>query len=743
MLQATRKCSIDSPSSTKPIRLRSNRLVLEPALVFLNELHRLTQNTDLANKPKGSKQTNSKGIGLTLSPVPGSTRSRMACCPPYAMRLVLFFLLVAASHLASGQRHFNAWLSTCPHLVGPTGSTKMLTLALNQSRGLVTGAPAFSWDMMVDVGDWTASQAPPDHEDGESLALFLKKSFDQDRGRFFTVSGNHDGDQKGWLPGQFTQSYVNPLGVDAYSGSSDFKASQRPDSPDFKQLLTYPGTRWDRYLIRSGNVIWIMLGDRNEFDTLAETRGDRSGIYQAGRGSAAGMPRGGYPSGSVTLDTFEWWKGVIENPDFANDILITTHHLLPRNTTVTTDDGDPGNYHGSSGSVGPNGKIGGQLYWIREYDESGAEIFQYAQTRPFLDYLQDHPGAIAVWIGGHSHIGSPEEVINGRGIYVRKYEVTFLSVGALTDSHGGRNNQMTRLLSFEEGSSEAVVNVYIHHSTDGHSVGWFEPASKRVPLGKEFDCPHSSTDLPSPVAGDGLVMVPDAPKDPLTPRYFWDLDEDRNYDFNNYTHVVGADGSPYGEYQAMGNPSYSMDSMLRTGRSLDLRGTAGRVHFSGPYQPKMNWPDMTMSCWIKTASTSVQEVVSFSSANTVGKFRFWYDGSAWSFEVAENKLMRSARWETEKLNDGRKWHHIVGIADSKDKRIQLYVNGELKAEANWRAPRMKDAGNDCLVIGASGDPVGINSEITWSHPFDGFIDELMFFDSVMDPNALRSIGTLR
>ena len=56
---------------------------------------------------------------------------------------------------------------------------------------------------------------------------------------------------------------------------------------------------------------------------------------------------------------------------------------------------------------------------------------------------------------------------------------------------------------------------------------------------------------------------------------------------------------------------------------------------------------------------------------------------------------------------------------------------------------MKDAGNDCLVIGASGNPVGINGEITWTHPFDGLIDEVMFFDSVMDPNALRSIGTLR
>jgi hypothetical protein len=521
-------------------------------------------------------------------------------------------LILFVCHLANGQTYFNAWLSTCPHLIGPSGNTNMLTLAVNQSRGLVDGAPGFSWDAMIDVGDWTASQHPPGHEEGKSLASYLNMTFESDRGRFFTVSGNHDGDAKGWGPGQFTQEYVNPLGESAYSSSSGFTAAQRPDSPDFRQLLDYPGTRWDRYLIRSGNVIWIMLGDRNEFDTLAESRGDISGNYQAGRGSAARMPRGGYPSGSVTRDTFDWWKGVVEDPRFANDILITTHHLLPRNTTITTDDGEPGNYHGPSGSIGPNGEIGGQLYWIREYNDAGVEVRQYAQTRPFSDYLRDHPGAISVWIGGHSHVGSPEEVINGRGIYARKYDVTFLSVGALTKTHAGRHNQMTRLLSFEEGSDEAIVHVYIHQSTDGHPVGWYGPSSKRVPLGKAFDCPTSSTNTASPVGSGELAIVPDAPEDPFTPRYYWDLDADRHYDFNNETHVVGADGSPYGEYQSIETPSYSSDSPLRSGRSLDLTKTEGRVHFSGPYQPEMPWKDMTFSFRLKTSSTSSQEVISYS-----------------------------------------------------------------------------------------------------------------------------------
>jgi hypothetical protein len=653
----------------------------------------------------------------------------------------IVFLALCSS--AGGQTYFNAWLSSCAHLIGPTGNVKTLQLALEQSRGMSPPSPAISWDLMLDVGDWTASQEPPTDEDGEALASFLNRAFGEQRGRYFTVSGNHDGEPKGWQPGEFALKYVNPLGAAEYAGSSGFRAAQRPDSDGVRQLLSYPGTRWDRYLVRTGNVIWIMLGDRNEFDTLAEARGDTSGLFQAGRGSAAGMPRGGYPSGSVTRDTFDWWRAVVENPMFGQDILITAHHLMPGHTTISTDDGEPGNFHGAHGSVGPNGQIGGQLYWLREYDDSGREIRQYAQTRPFLDYLRDHPGAIAAWIGGHTHVNSPEETINGRGIYVRKHDVTFLSIGALTGSHAGGANQMTRLLTFQDGSDEAIVNVYIHSSKKKQPAGWHAPAARRVPLGKAFRCPPSSSNTPSPTRGGGIAIVPEAPADPAGPRYYWDLDERRSYDFNNETHVIGADGSPYGEFQNLALRPYSDDSPFKGGRSLDFRGTNGRVEFSAPYQPAMTWPAMTLSCWLKTALAVPQEAVSYSSANGVGKFRLWYDGSAWIFEVAEGEVWRSARWERRPSKVAPRWQHFVGIIDGGAQRIRLYVDGTLQAEAEWLGARLKKVSGHRFVIGASGEPFVPGGKVTWSRPFDGLIDEVMIFDSVVDPNKVRSLGVLR
>ena len=558
------------------------------------------------------------------------------------------------------------------------------------------------------------------------MAKCLEASLGRDRGRFFTVSGNHDGEPKDWEPGEFTRKYVNPLGEEAYVQTSRFSRSQRPDEPDFRQLTDYPGTRWDRYLVRTGNVIWIMLGDRNEFDNLALSRGDLSGTFQAGRGSAAGMPRGGYPSGSVTLDTFYWWKKVVEDPEFSNDILITAHHHMPAHTTITTDDGEPGNYHGKSGSMGPHGETGGQLYWIREYNQKGEEINQYAQTRPFLNYLQDHPGAIAAWIGGHTHIHTPESSVNGRGPHVRKYGVTFISIGALTDSHAGGLNQMTRMLTFREGTDEALLNVYIHRSKDGHAIGWVPETAWAVPLGKKFICPASAKNGKGPAIVSGPHLVPPAPEDPVKPRYRWDFNHDKAYDFNSDKFVVGEDGSPYGTYEGPGKIRYSEDTPSGKGRSLDLRDTQSRIVFNAPYTPEMNWRSATISLQLKMQAQTPQEILSCGAEGPTGKFRLWYDGAALIWEVGEGRRVRRTKSKVKQPLPGE-WWSVTGIVDGVRQRIRLYINDTLAAESKWKGKSMNQDPAYRLVLGHSSEQ---NSLV---RPFDGLVDEIVIHDKVVLP----------
>jgi hypothetical protein len=596
------------------------------------------------------------------------------------------------------QRKFNAWLSTCSHLVGPTGNGKTLGLAVDQSRGKYADAPAFDWDVLIDLGDWTASQGPPNEEEGLKLAELLEKSLGKDRGRFFSVSGNHDGDPIGWEPGAFTRKYVNPLWENEHLQTARLKEGQTPNEPDFRQLIEYPGTRWDRYLVRTGNVVWVMMGDRNEFDYLALARKDLTGAFQAGRGSAEGMPRGGYPSGSVTLDTFEWWKKVVEDPAFAKDILITAHHHMPAFTTITTEDGEPGEYHGKSGSVGPNGETGGQLYWIREYSQEGKEVNQYAQTRPFLNYLRDHPGAIAAWIGGHTHIHAPESEINGRGMHVRKYDVTFISVGALTDSHAGGLNQMTRMLTFEEGSDQALLSVYVHRSRERRQKGWVADAARRVPLGREFICPESVDSRKGPLPTSGTALVPLAPQDPPKARYHWRLDHSKTYDFNNDRFLVGEDGSPYGRYEGVGKPTYTDDTPSGSGRSLNLETTDGRFVFDAPYSPEMNWKSLTVNVWVKTVTNSPQEIVASCTPGKPDKFRLWYDGKAFVWEVGEKKRTRRAKSKGF-VPDG--WHLITGIVDGDAHRIQLYVDRNLVADVEWKGDTLNQNPDYRLTLGDS------------------------------------------
>jgi hypothetical protein len=419
--------------------------------------------------------------------------------------------------------------------------------------------------------------------------------------------------------------------------------------------------------------------------------------------------------------------------DFREDILITAHHLLPGNTTIATTAGDQSHFHGRTGSMGPGGQISGQLYWIREYDKHGQEIMQYAQTRPFLDYLRDHPGAITAWIGGHTHVDFPEQMLDYRGIRVRKYGVTFLSVGALTQSHGEGENQMSRLLTFENGEDEAVLNVYIHRSVTGIHKGWYASAVRKIPLGRNFECPARSTCQAPPVNPQSMSSVPDAPAELFAPRYAWHMDADKVYDFNNATHVIGEDGSPYGRYEGIRQVVYSNDTHGEKGRSLDLRGTDGRVVFDAPYQPEMNWKRLTISLWMKTSSVESQEIISYSSQNGVGKFRLWYDGSDLIWDVAEGNAWRSARWESAAINLGGEWHQLTAIADGGNDVIQLWVDARLVAYQSWGGESLNAANGHRFVVGASGDPTQGDDPGTWSRSFDGLIDEVRVFDAVIYP----------
>src|SRR5690606_37813996 len=121
----------------------------------------------------------------------------------------------------------------------------------------------------------------------------------------------------------------------------------------------------------------------------------------------------------------------------------------------------------------------------------------------------------------------------------------------------------------------------------------------------------------------------------------------------------------------------------------------------------------------------------YSPSDEVGKFRLQYYGSAWVFEVGEGRRWRSARWTTNLPNRGQLWHHFVAVADASTRRLALDVDGQLRAEGDWTGGSLKRVSTARFVIGGSGDVAGPGDNPTWVRSFDGMIDEVMVFDSVV------------
>jgi hypothetical protein len=110
------------------------------------------------------------------------------------------------------------------------------------------------------------------------------------------------------------RKWADPLGEHPETSLVD--NAKRPYSID--------GTR-ERYTFKVGNIRVIMMSDRNDLP------------YPVGRRSSGGAS----PAGAVTEATFAWWKDLVARARADNEIIISCHHHVLRETTVGSG-GPPG-----------------------------------------------------------------------------------------------------------------------------------------------------------------------------------------------------------------------------------------------------------------------------------------------------------------------------------------------------------------------------------------------------------------
>lgn len=356
-------------------------------------------------------------------------------------------------------KQFHVWAAGDSHVgTDIKHGIRSLERAIGQSEG--RGGPAFPWDVMIDIGDLSGNQGAPADDEGQLAAEQYANALQKhQRSQIYNVAGNHDAtfaDDPN--PQWWFKKYGDPLGE--HTAVSGVDSKKRPWGVH---------GQWDRYSFQFGNVIVLMMSDRND------------GGPPVGRGE-----KGGYPAGAVTRETFDWWVQQVEaNQD---KVIISVHHHMLKETTVGSGEWDGfhidqrdqygrpiPHYHGYFGDGGPMGS--GYLYWVDGNPDAQA----------FERYLAANPGAIDLWIGGHTH-SFPDDVKNGRSHIERKWDVTFLNCAAMTSFHNSMKHgpvPMSRPLTFTDSSDELDIRCYMH--TDEYQpIGFYEKARRKVKLRKKF-----------------------------------------------------------------------------------------------------------------------------------------------------------------------------------------------------------------------------------------------------------------
>lgn len=343
---------------------------------------------------------------------------------------------------------FNLWAFGDCHVGSDKRSERD---SLSDSLRQVESENGFDWDIGVDVGDMSGGQKVPEDEEGEEIVKQFSVMKKHIREQIYNLSGNHDRSGIDEPPAWWWRKWLDPMGKNTEFSQVD------------NSLRPYPVTgTWERYSFQVGNILFLMMSDIN------------APHQTIGRGDL-----GGNPAGVVSRETFEWWRTMVESNQ--DKIIISAHHYMLKETTVASGEWEgmrkdengewTSHYHGLKPQGAPKGAS--YLYFLDEQEDAQA----------FEKYLEAHPGAIDLWLGGHTHT-DPDDTYGGKSHVETKWGTHFINVSAITKHHAGWS-PMSRLLSFIENDDQLRVRCYLH-TDDFAPSGWYEEDERILKLTKPF-----------------------------------------------------------------------------------------------------------------------------------------------------------------------------------------------------------------------------------------------------------------
>ncbi len=206
----------------------------------------------------------------------------------------------------------------------------------------------------------------PDDDEGAEVRDQFAALRTHRREDVYSVCGNHDRSGLAEPEAWWWQKWIDPLGEHTEYSGVDAAARRYP----------VEGT-WDRYAFRVGNLLFLMMSDRNEPSQAV------------GRGTL-----GGNPGGVVSGETFDWFTGMVDaNPDA---IVIAVHHYVLKDTTVAS-----GEWEG----VRRNAAGEWEEYYHRPFEQGtpqGASYLYWVDSKPdsaaFETFLAHRPGRVQMWL---------------------------------------------------------------------------------------------------------------------------------------------------------------------------------------------------------------------------------------------------------------------------------------------------------------------------------------------------------
>ena len=122
---------------------------------------------------------------------------------------------------------FKLWAGGDAHVGTDLASANRSSLAdaiLQAEQGGADGGPPFEWDIMLDIGDLSGSQAPPDDEEGQEVVRQYSASTKHPREDFYNIVGNHDASG----PDEPCQWWFQEVGGSHWGAFRVFRRSRRP-----------------------------------------------------------------------------------------------------------------------------------------------------------------------------------------------------------------------------------------------------------------------------------------------------------------------------------------------------------------------------------------------------------------------------------------------------------------------------------------------------------------------------------